>query len=310
MTIWNDSAAFAGAGSLTAPIAHAKAGYTTYAGTAAFSVINADPRALSAVLAGTGRFGGYLIGPWRTAASLAGSGSLAGLAILTEAANAALGGAGIFAGSAIISFAPRAAAIATAPPKPPIPGGIPFVFPPPVAPATSTAYQIVPMTEAPAQSITITLGGQACLIVLYTKSTNVPMWNPDEIATDPNPVYENVNPCFVDLYTGAGATLIIGGVYLRQGSLIVRDTYLGFVGDMSIIDFSGAGEDPRGVPPILPPNYLRNYEQRQMFPLSLGNQAPPNLAGRIPGMGSRWLLTYWAPGTYTPGYPPSPPPFL
>ena len=163
-------------------------------------------------------------------------------------------------------------------------------------------YLVVPVTEAPAQRITISLGLQSCVIRLYTKSTNEPAHDPDEIPTDPHPRYENVNPVFVDLYTDSGATLIVGGVYVRHGSLIVRDTYLGFSGDLAVYDTSGAGEYPVGVPPRLPPLYLRSEAQREAYPLSLGNMAPPNVAGRIPGMGSRFILTYWPPGSYTPGY--------
>lgn len=169
----------------------------------------------------------------------------------------------------------------------------------------TTNFLVVPTSEAPAQSIPITLGGQSCLIRLYTKSINVPKapsgTNPMPGPPAP-PVYENINPCFVDVYVGSGATLIIGGVQVRQGSLIVRDIYLGFVGDLAVYDTSGLGEDPEGVPPRLPPYDLRSLAQLAAYPLADGDRAPAYLAGRIPGMGSRWQLTYWAPGTYTPGY--------
>jgi hypothetical protein len=167
--------------------------------------------------------------------------------------------------------------------------------------ALSTAYSTVPTTEAPAQAITITLGGQACLINLRTKSIMVPVLSPGETPTDP-PHYENANPCFVDVYVGSGADLIVGGVYVRHGSLIVRDVYLGFIGDLAIFDTSGADEDPTGVPPRLPPLDLRNPDQVAAFPLSDGDLAPAAVSGRIPGMGTRWIMTYWPPGTYAPGY--------
>lgn len=167
---------------------------------------------------------------------------------------------------------------------------------------TTTDYQVVPTTEAPAQQITVTLGGQACVIMLYTKSINVPAQDPNEIPSDPNPRYENVNPVFCDLYIDNGATLIVGGVRVMNGRLIVIDTYLGFSGDLVVYDTSGAGEDPYGVPPRLPPLDLRNSAQVAAYPLSVGNVAPPSVSGRMPGMGSRFILTYWSPGTYTPGY--------
>jgi hypothetical protein len=146
------------------------------------------------------------------------------------------------------------------------------------------------------------LSGQACLINLFTKSINIAVLEPREIATDPTPRYENANPCFINVYTGSGANLIIGGVYVRHAALIVRDVYLGFVGDLAVYDTSGANEDPSGVPPKLPPQHLRNAAQRTEFPLSAGDRAPPAVAGRIPGMGSRFILTWWPPGSYVPGY--------
>jgi hypothetical protein len=147
---------------------------------------------------------------------------------------------------------------------------------------------IIPTTIAPSQTIDITLGGQACTINLYTKSINVPVHDPGEIVTDPNPRYENTNPVFIDLYVNN--VLIIGGVLCRNSGMVVIDEYLGFVGDLSVIDTSGRFEDPQGVPATLPPLDLRNWSQRN-FPL--GDKAPANVAGTIPGMGTRWLLTWW-----------------
>lgn len=168
--------------------------------------------------------------------------------------------------------------------------------------STSPAFLIVPTSEAPAQQITITLGGQACVLRLYTKSINAPAEDPNETPTDPNPRYENVNPVFMDVYVNSGATLVVGGVIIRHATLIVRDVYLGFSGDLAVYDSTGAAEDPSGVPPRLPPLELRSQAQREAFPLSDGNMAPSNVAGRIPGMGSRFVLTWWPPGSYTPGY--------
>jgi hypothetical protein len=160
----------------------------------------------------------------------------------------------------------------------------------------SSAFQVIPTTEAPNQQISTTLANQDCLIQLYTKSINVPIATP--MAPEP-PVYQNLNPCFIDLYLNGA--LLIGGVYVRQGSLVVRDTYFGFAGDLSVIDTTGAGADPFGVPATLPPAYLRTPWQRTI-PLSFQGKAPSNYASRIPGMGTRWLLTYWPVGSYTPGY--------
>ena len=160
------------------------------------------------------------------------------------------------------------------------------------APGTlSLDYQIIPLTEAPSQSVSVTLGNQPCRINVYTKSVNVPIAPPDSIVTDPLPTYENVNPVFVDLYVND--TLVIGGVIALNANLIVRDAYLGFLGDIAICDTSGAGGDPYGVPLRLPPPDLRNWWQRSL-PAALGGEyAPAAVAAKCPGLGTRFLMTYW-----------------
>jgi hypothetical protein len=157
--------------------------------------------------------------------------------------------------------------------------------------ALSLNYQIVPLTEAPYQSVSVQLGGQSCTINVYTKSINVPIAPPGGIVTDPEPTYENVNPVFVDLYVNDA--LVIGGVIALNANLIVRNTYFGFRGDIAICDVSGAGGDPYGVPLRLPPPDLRNWWQRNL-PIWLGGEyAPPAIAAKCPGLGTRFLLTYW-----------------
>lgn len=145
------------------------------------------------------------------------------------------------------------------------------------------------MSEAPAQLITITLNQQHCDLVIYTKSINIPIEDPGTISTDP-PTYENANPVFMDLYVNNIS--IVGGVLCLNRTKIVRDTYLGFIGDLAFIDTQG-NEDPYGVPATLPlPADLRNFWQRSV-PLRFGGKAPPAVAGKIPGLGSRFQLTYW-----------------
>src|ERR1700744_2731252 len=94
--------------------------------------------------------------------------------------------------------------------------------------------QVVPLRDVPAQTINVTLNSQACEITVYTKSINVPIQGPDDIASDPNPTYENINPVFLDLYVNDA--LIIGGVLCLNQTRIVRDAYLGFVGDLAFMD--------------------------------------------------------------------------
>lgn len=149
--------------------------------------------------------------------------------------------------------------------------------------------EIIPLTESPVQSVSITLNGQACLIRIYTKSINVPVLQPGQISTDP-PVYENVNPVFLDLFVDDA--LVVGGVECHNQSLTVIDQYLGFVGDLAMIDTEG-DEDPVGVSTLLPPVDLMNEWQRNL-PLSLAGRAPAPLANKIPGLGKRFQLTYWA----------------
>lgn len=201
----------------------------------------------------------------------------------------------------------------------------------------SLDYQIVPLSDAPSQSVSIALGQQSCRIVIYTKSTNVP--TNEAISTDP-PSYENTNPVFMDLYVNDA--LVVGGVICLSGVRLVRDAYLGLVGDLAIIDTGvpqqtspaqpaqvvevdvlltesdddvltedngdllatvdtsttvttpprTLASDPQGVSRRLPPPDLRNLWQRSL-PLRLGGIAPPDLANHIPGLGTRYLLTYW-----------------
>lgn len=104
------------------------------------------------------------------------------------------------------------------------------------------------------------------------------------------PVYENVNPVFLDLQVNDSP--VIGGVLCLHDTRIVRDAYLGFVGDLAVIDTVGSAS-PYGTPLRLPPPDLRNFWQRNL-PLSLGGRLPPSgSVNKIPGMGTRWLLTYW-----------------
>lgn len=122
-------------------------------------------------------------------------------------------------------------------------------------------------------------------VTAYVTTLN-PGNNP--ILVDPPP-YVNINPVFVDVYLND--VLLIGGVILRNKNRVVRNSYFGFVGDIVVVDTVG-DEDPYGVPPTLPPESLRNQQQRDL-PLSLNGKAPAATAGTIPGFGSRFLLVWW-----------------
>lgn len=98
---------------------------------------------------------------------------------------------------------------------------------------------IVPLQAVASQTLNITLNNQVCTINVYGKTTYVPSFNPGEIIIDP-PEYININPVFVDLYVNDG--LIIAGVLALNQTLIVRDAYLGFIGDLIFWDTQGESD--------------------------------------------------------------------
>jgi hypothetical protein len=92
--------------------------------------------------------------------------------------------------------------------------------------------QIIPITDTYSQALTVQLANQNCRINLYQKSTGF----------------------FCDLYIND--VLIIGGVICENLNKIVRDAYLGFVGDLAFIDQQGVS-DPSS--PGLGTRYLFCY---------------------------------------------------
>lgn len=78
---------------------------------------------------------------------------------------------------------------------------------------------IIPTSPVPNQLISVTLGTQNCTIAIYAKSTGL----------------------FCDV--SVNNTLIIGGVICLNGVKIVRDAYLGFIGDLGFFDLQGT-DDP------------------------------------------------------------------
>lgn len=159
----------------------------------------------------------------------------------------------------------------------------------------STDYQVIPLTEAPAQTLNANLGGQSCTIRVYTKSVNVPYQPPGTIPTDP-PAYQNVGPLFLDLsvvpFLGGDLAPVVRGVICHHACRIVRDEYLGFTGDLAFYDLQGT-DDPFGVPRRFPPYYLQSPYQLEQ-PRTSGNKpADTSILGVCPGLGTRFILTYW-----------------
>lgn len=120
--------------------------------------------------------------------------------------------------------------------------------------ATIGSSQIVPLQAVAAQVLTITLNQQACAINVYVKELQVPDSPPGSIPTDP-PIFTKMAPMFLDLYVNDA--LVVGGVLCLDRTLIVRNPYFGFVGDLAFVDTTG-GDDPA-----------------------------------VDGLGNRFLLTYW-----------------
>jgi len=78
--------------------------------------------------------------------------------------------------------------------------------------------QQIPLQSVPNQSLSITLAGQNCRINIYQRSTGL----------------------YCDLYVDN--TLIIGGVICQNLNRIVRDAYLGFIGDLGFFDAQGIND--------------------------------------------------------------------
>ena len=78
--------------------------------------------------------------------------------------------------------------------------------------------QIIPLQAVPRQTVTVTLNNQNCTINVRQLSTGM----------------------FVDLYVDDAPIII--GVIGQNLNAIVRDAYLGFVGDIAFFDSQGASD--------------------------------------------------------------------
>lgn len=119
-----------------------------------------------------------------------------------------------------------------------------------MATVTGSVQGTVPLQPVASQTVTITLGNQNCTINVYAKQlaalqflleTDTGLLLATEkyaeldVTPDTFPVSSAV---FVDLYVNG--TLIIGGVPAFNETLIVRDAYLGFTGDLVFYDTQGS----------------------------------------------------------------------
>lgn len=92
--------------------------------------------------------------------------------------------------------------------------------------------QTIPIQDTYAQTLKVTLGGQACQIELLQKSTGM----------------------FCSLSVGDAP--IVSGVACRNLAPMVHSVYLGFIGDLTFFDTQGAS-DPSS--PGLGTRYLLQY---------------------------------------------------
>jgi hypothetical protein len=76
----------------------------------------------------------------------------------------------------------------------------------------------IPLQAVPSQKLSVVLGGQNCQINVFQKSTGM----------------------FLDLYLNNSP--IITGVLGLDRVKLVRETYLGFIGDLSFVDTQGTSD--------------------------------------------------------------------
>lgn len=111
---------------------------------------------------------------------------------------------------------------------------------------------IIPVQAVPSQTLLTFVSNQATQINLHAKNIWVPVNS--GIVTDP-PVFEERNPIFMDVYLNNAP--VVSSVLCRNNTKIIRDSYLGYIGDFAFQDTIG-DEDPV-----------------------------------YTGLGSRWQLIYW-----------------
>lgn len=78
----------------------------------------------------------------------------------------------------------------------------------------------IPLAATPSQRLSVTLAQQSCGLAVYQKRTGL----------------------YLDLY--AAGNMIIAGVLCRNLVYLVREAYLGFVGDLTFVDTAG-DDDPQ-----------------------------------------------------------------
>jgi hypothetical protein len=83
--------------------------------------------------------------------------------------------------------------------------------------------QIIPLTAVPSQSLTVLLNGQTCSINVYQKSTG--LYFDLSVQGLTNPLSGNIQ--------------LISAMLCLNGVGLVRQAYLGFIGQLAFIDTQG-----------------------------------------------------------------------
>lgn len=78
---------------------------------------------------------------------------------------------------------------------------------------------VIPLTDSPSQDFNVNVGGQFCSLSLRTRLDGA---------------------MYMDVYVNNA--LIVGGVVCQNLNRIVRNAYLGFIGDLLFIDNQGASD--------------------------------------------------------------------
>ena len=78
--------------------------------------------------------------------------------------------------------------------------------------------QTFPLADVPSQILSVSAGSQSCRLRIFTRRADL----------------------YLDLYVAD--TLVLSGAPCRDGVPIVRDAYLGFIGDLMFVDTQGSSD--------------------------------------------------------------------
>lgn len=100
---------------------------------------------------------------------------------------------------------------------------------------------IIPLQPVVSQTVNVVLADQSCTIDVYAKGI-LAAYQPPWVPAPTPPTYPApdllASALYLDLYVSN--VLVLGGIQCLNGVAIVRDSYLGFVGDLAFYDTQGA----------------------------------------------------------------------